>query len=679
MTLADAIRRAGRAQPTRAGIRQLAAELDPATLPRAFAQATDDLHAQTNLALAAALTGAPLPADALATLAPDVLRWEPLALLLGANPGARTAILDALVAAPWTPLQHRACAVALRLHETDPAGAPLARAELRQMLRAELPSLWHDELILATARRLRDDDPFIGLLYDRAIGKIPELHPEAIALPGRLVNEIESADLDTLPEHVERAPTNDAPKVGRNDPCPCGSGKKFKKCCGHPSANRGREAPDDTARLRPDLVLSPEALEALPAPLLARLPFDELTPKALRAALTALIGGRHTTGLARAIHAWIAADHEDDADHDEVLTEALFVLAAHPGALSPTQLVGFAGALREPEHRATVETLVLASAPRSEADWDAIDTLLRSALHRPPGAALDLAAVLLTRHPGIAAFLLRGLALDAHPTDGRSAAAYVTFARDLIGAPPDDPLPAVLRLLDRDDARADAREAEAAEEREARAALEAKLAELRAAMRRTRTANERLEAELKAGREALAKLEADDADDDAPAVDPEELRRLRTKVRELKGRIEESKHERNELRDRLQEAERSTPDQPFAKAATEDDDEETETEPLEPARWRVPEWSARARKSLATLPSAIAQQAIVLAAQLAVGDPLARRGAKKLEGFENLRRSRVGIHYRLLYVMHDDTLEVVEVLARENLDSHLGRFRKTIG
>ncbi|MBR1588378.1 MAG: SEC-C domain-containing protein, partial [Kiritimatiellae bacterium] len=23
-----------------------------------------------------------------------------------------------------------------------------------------------------------------------------------------------------------------APAVGRNDPCPCGSGKKYKKCCG---------------------------------------------------------------------------------------------------------------------------------------------------------------------------------------------------------------------------------------------------------------------------------------------------------------------------------------------------------------------------------------------------------------------------------------------------------------
>ncbi len=27
-----------------------------------------------------------------------------------------------------------------------------------------------------------------------------------------------------------------SPKPGRNEPCPCGSGKKFKKCCGAPSA-----------------------------------------------------------------------------------------------------------------------------------------------------------------------------------------------------------------------------------------------------------------------------------------------------------------------------------------------------------------------------------------------------------------------------------------------------------
>jgi hypothetical protein len=28
------------------------------------------------------------------------------------------------------------------------------------------------------------------------------------------------------------SPVRSTPKVGRNDPCPCGSGKKYKKCCG---------------------------------------------------------------------------------------------------------------------------------------------------------------------------------------------------------------------------------------------------------------------------------------------------------------------------------------------------------------------------------------------------------------------------------------------------------------
>ncbi len=41
----------------------------------------------------------------------------------------------------------------------------------------------------------------------------------------------------SMPEENPRAPAltpvRSGPKVGRNDPCPCGSGKKYKKCCGH--------------------------------------------------------------------------------------------------------------------------------------------------------------------------------------------------------------------------------------------------------------------------------------------------------------------------------------------------------------------------------------------------------------------------------------------------------------
>lgn len=32
-------------------------------------------------------------------------------------------------------------------------------------------------------------------------------------------------------EKSSRTIKRDAPKIGRNDPCPCGSGKKYKKCC----------------------------------------------------------------------------------------------------------------------------------------------------------------------------------------------------------------------------------------------------------------------------------------------------------------------------------------------------------------------------------------------------------------------------------------------------------------
>ena len=34
----------------------------------------------------------------------------------------------------------------------------------------------------------------------------------------------------------------EAPKVGRNDPCPCGSGQKHKKCCGRAGAGAAADA-----------------------------------------------------------------------------------------------------------------------------------------------------------------------------------------------------------------------------------------------------------------------------------------------------------------------------------------------------------------------------------------------------------------------------------------------------
>ena len=44
--------------------------------------------------------------------------------------------------------------------------------------------------------------------------------------------EDELLALATAPRPRTGPVTHDGPRVGRNDPCPCGSGKKHKKCCG---------------------------------------------------------------------------------------------------------------------------------------------------------------------------------------------------------------------------------------------------------------------------------------------------------------------------------------------------------------------------------------------------------------------------------------------------------------
>ncbi|TCP14531.1 uncharacterized protein EV683_10479 [Crenobacter luteus] len=89
-----------------------------------------------------------------------------------------------------------------------------------------------------------DDEGFEDLLYPlMALGGIFD-EEEGEALVEFSDDELEGFK-DELPDAVlavynywrakVNAPTTarrDAPKVGRNDPCPCGSGKKYKQCCG---------------------------------------------------------------------------------------------------------------------------------------------------------------------------------------------------------------------------------------------------------------------------------------------------------------------------------------------------------------------------------------------------------------------------------------------------------------
>ncbi len=75
--------------------------------------------------------------------------------------------------------------------------------------------------------------------FEALVQSIVEIFPEAMgafAHLGRSIYQarLETGDFDQEPLHP--------PKIGCNDPCPCGSGKKFKKCC---DLTKGTE-PDPT-------------------------------------------------------------------------------------------------------------------------------------------------------------------------------------------------------------------------------------------------------------------------------------------------------------------------------------------------------------------------------------------------------------------------------------------------
>ena len=52
-------------------------------------------------------------------------------------------------------------------------------------------------------------------------------------------------------------------KIGRNDSCPCGSGKKYKKCCLEADARRAAEERDKSARENQKFVVAETDLDDL--------------------------------------------------------------------------------------------------------------------------------------------------------------------------------------------------------------------------------------------------------------------------------------------------------------------------------------------------------------------------------------------------------------------------------
>src|SRR6188474_2483629 len=77
-------------------------------------------------------------------------------------------------------------------------------------------------------------------LLEGAVARHPDAQTET---PADALDEIRNAAASVPPP--QRPSVSAAPKIGRNDPCPCGSGKKFKKCHGTALEEEEEESADD--------------------------------------------------------------------------------------------------------------------------------------------------------------------------------------------------------------------------------------------------------------------------------------------------------------------------------------------------------------------------------------------------------------------------------------------------
>ena len=69
------------------------------------------------------------------------------------------------------------------------------------------------------------------LMHVRAGGEAKRR--ETVKITGAALEAIHSVDGGSkIGTDVDRTVRNEGPKIGRNDPCPCGSNKKYKNCCG---------------------------------------------------------------------------------------------------------------------------------------------------------------------------------------------------------------------------------------------------------------------------------------------------------------------------------------------------------------------------------------------------------------------------------------------------------------
>ena len=567
---------------------------------------------------------------------------------------------------------------------------------LRLTARAELP--FQAQVVLGLAV-LEVGDPHVTELAGGLAAAVD--NPAGQKIREDFLRQLRAPLLELIPEEPPSADLGGftiertTAKVGRNDPCPCGSGRKYKRCClstAAPETPRADPAVPGGARDRFHRTMSDAQFATLHSIELARIDPAELTTSRLFGAIVALALYRLYDAAERFL-AELATREElpEGMTPDEARSQIIW-RAFSRGDLPVVERS--IETFDDPEEVApalTIGLAILRGAP------DALDLIEKQAQKGLAASSWDdlghLCSALIFCTPALGILVSRGVIDPDRPLDAERLLAAVEEARDMLLLPPNDPAWEIYDLLSEqhvekqlEQAEADRSEKLAAEANQLRLAV----AEARARESATRRELARREKELaRATRDQEERREEVARTREGAGLTPEELTRLRGKIDEFKTRIAEGNEERRELRRqlsrlgaRMEEAlsRDGDPDgDPDGEGAG---DAEEGAEPLEleaeagrgHLTLRIPIFSREFREDLGNVADHVARDAVATAGALAAADAGAWYSVKHVRAIEHLRSARIGRHRILFHLEGEDELAFLRLIHRRDLEVTLRKM-----
>ena len=465
-------------------------------------------------------------------------------------------------------------------------------------------------------------------------------------------------------------------RVGRNEPCPCGSGKKYKQCCIAKDEERLHFSTDVAGKTADEVLADPEphltmlklkraepyeALEWDPRKLKPELHEEYFVKLSSFHLLDRAVEAFELLGWSKEREdAWKFVSYHLGQAWRKDLAERLMKLRPATAGSEAELFLAFRLLLVEDDPAAQLELLEQSALKIVQTEDEQELMNFAHGLAMSKFGALGIIAVrsmvpLLARKQ--VSFLYDRL-LDA---------------RDRLNLSPEDPFGEIMDERFRPEADVEGKEADAL--REAQQRLDTKAKEVRL----LKEGLERLHQELKQREEAPA-LTAMPVAPAAPApVDEQALQELRRKVEGLKTALKERHQERNELRRELQKAHANLealrlPYPASAGGPTEErhgaEGEEDLLLPPEaptPQPVRIIEFPKDFQAGLNSLPRAVARGTLTMLGRLAAGETAAFVGIVRLKACNGIFRQRIGSDFRLLFRLLPDRVQVVDLIPRQDL------------